>query len=455
MLDFLLPVTGLVSAIVLVLTLWRKQIVWDLGSWLVFSVGWAAMLPNLIAKLQNNIVYRRDAQFQIVSEILVANTALANACNVFTILVAGALLGRAFFGRSHRAMSAFGAAFILTSTIAIASDLSVWRTVVTGQPALLIVLLIAATFATPSREGAISGAAVFALSVMIGGTIVMVYDRSLVFMACSSKCTIAGEIYMATTTHGNTLGLISAAALPFVWLAFRGATKWWLIAFVGLNLVISGSRTAFVVGLIAFAVLLIAAPEIRGGVARGRSVVPLIASSAVAVAVAAILPLVSHDDRYLTGRGRLWSIALDQFEQSPLVGSGLTAWNDLYQQGEFGAAAAYSTHNQWMEVLLLAGGAGIVVFAIGVASLFIGGPDRQYVGLSVFLPLAALGISERPFSFGLLNSMTWVLLALVMVTTQSASFQKSLVHRSRQAALETDTNRQLRVNAVGVNHKKV
>jgi O-antigen ligase len=450
MLDFALPLTGVISAFVVFSGFWRRQIVWDHGSWLVLVVGWAAIFPNLVAKLQGDVVYRRDARFQIVSETLVANHALANICNLIAVLVAGALIVGALYGKGRRGVSIFGAAFILTSLIAMASDLELWRTLVVGQPALLIVLLLAATFATPSREGAIAGAAVFALSVAIGGGALLLYDKSLVFMSCSSKCTFAGEIYMATTTHGNTLGLITAAAIPFIWLAFEGRSKWWLIAYAVFNLALSGSRSALVVGLISLVALLISAPRIRDGVARGRSVAPLIAATFIAIGVAAVIPFLPHDDRYLTGRGGLWSLAMHQFEQHPFLGSGLTVWSDLYKQGDFGAAAAYSTHNQWMEVLLLSGLAGTVVFALGVAWLFYGRADRQYVNLAIFLPVAALGVTERPLSFGLLNSMTWVLIALVMVSTQSESFQKSFVHRSRHAAtIETTKNRNFASNALG------
>ncbi|QMU22880.1 O-antigen ligase family protein [Gordonia rubripertincta] len=417
MLELTLPLTGFITATILLRQFYFRRIAWDAGSWLIFLVGWVSIVPALLAKLRHQVIYQLDAQMQVVSETLVRNPRLEAALYFLTVCAAGALLLRVAMGGSRRQMSLFGAMFIATSLIAMLSNLNAWVHLVTGQPAVLLALLLAATFATPSREGAISGAAVFALSVAIVGTALVLYDRSIVFMECTAKCTFAGEIFMAATTHGNTLGLIMAVSIPFVWLAFSNWTKWWMLAFVIFNLALSGSRSALAVGLITMVVLGMSNPSLRDGIGRGRTFIPLGAAAAVSVLVAIVLPLVERDDTALTGRGGLWNIALNAFEDNPLIGGGITAWDTLYNQGAFGAAAAYSTHNQWVEVLLLAGLAGALTFGIGVLALFLGSQSSRYVTLAVFLPIAALGATERPLSFGLLNTLTWVLVALVMVST--------------------------------------
>lgn len=456
---FALVVAAAIAAIV-VTQQWRLgALKWDWGATFILALGWASQFPNVVAKLSGERAYRRDNQMRLVSVIAPANPTLVLVCQVVAVGVAALLLLNALHRPKHRRISYFGVAVIVASLIAMIADLSAYVALLTGQPMILLIVLMAAAFATPSRDGAIAGAALFVISICVVGAMLAIYDRAAVVMACDGKCTIAGEIYMGPTTHGNTLGLITAAGLPFVWLAFNGRARYILVAFTLFNLIISGSRTSLIVGLLTLLVLMATNPKIKNGIVSGKRLSVLTITVVASVAISIILPLTARPDSFATGRGYLWRIALEQFERQPVLGSGLTVWNQFYKSGEFNAAAAYSTHNQWVEILLLSGVVGAFAFAAGFAVLiFIGSANHRFVVLAVLLPIAALGITERPLSLGLINSMTWALVSLVAVssiTTRTAHTdpskphsvetgkpkrQQALLHQQTTALKLTDSN---------------
>ncbi|MBS9375445.1 hypothetical protein GON09_004462 [Rhodococcus sp. B50] len=406
----------------------RGTLPWDMGSTLILVVGWSAQVPALFTRLTTEVRYQRNLWGELTEVSARPPEAAILASNAIILFVALILLWRGIRQPALRTISAFGVAAMLTLVVAMSIEPAGWVNFATGQPAVLLVLLAAATFAAPSRRGAISGGAVFTLSFAFVGGILAAIRPDQAFVECSAKCSVFGEIYTGAATHGNTVGLIAAAGLPFVWLAFTGRARLWMVLYVALNLLASGSRTALTAAAVTAVVLIITQPAVEGDGARGRNLPVLTLGALAAITVALILPFAVTEDRFATGRGYLWRLALAQFEETPFVGAGLTTWNRFYQAGEFGAAAAYSTHNQWVEMLLLGGVVACLIFLLGFLSmLVIGDRARKFLVLPLLLSVCILGVAERPLSIGVVNSMTWVLVALVVASSSSTRVSASAV----------------------------
>ncbi|WP_407726264.1 O-antigen ligase family protein [Rhodococcoides fascians] len=420
MLIVVLALASLLTMVLVVKCLRSGHLVWDIGSWFILILGWAKLVSIVYGKLSGQVVVSRDTR----GELLISPVSLSP--QIETLIMFG-LLAFAMFMLVHssyrnqpRAISYFGIAVMATSVVAMLADPTAYRNVFTGNPMILLVVLFAATVAIPSRRGILTGGAVFVLSVCSLGAFIGVFDSSKVFMACrTDKCAVTGDFYMAATSHGNTLGLITAVGIPFIWLAFTGRTRLWMLAYVGANLVLTGSRTAMFAGAAVALVLFLTRPTRDAGdhvVGKNRQL--LTYAVVLASVVAAVLPFTQRPDLFATGRGYLWRIAFEQVERTPILGAGLTAWDKLFEQGEIGAAAAYSTHNQWMEILFLGGIVAFVIWILGYAALIACGSDSlKFTVLPVLLALAILGATERPMSIGLVNSMTWTLVALIALST--------------------------------------
>ncbi|MEV8193901.1 O-antigen ligase family protein [Rhodococcus pyridinivorans] len=414
----ILAASALLTAVLLRRQFTRGTLPWDMGATFVLVVGWSSQLPALYTRLTTDVGYQRNLWGELTEVSAKPPEIAVLASNALIVLVALALLWRGIREPATRTVSVFGVAAMLTLIVAMSIEPAGWINFATGQPAVLLGLLAAATFAAPSRRGAITGGAVFTLSFAVLGGLLAAVRPERVFMECSAKCSILGEIYTGASTHGNTVGLITAAGLPFVWLAFTGKVRLWMVLYLALNLAASGSRTAMAAAAVTLVALILTQPAAEGDGARGRNLPVLTLGTIGAIVIALILPFTVTEDRFATGRGYLWRLALAQFEDTPFIGAGLTTWNRFYQAGEFGAAAAYSTHNQWVEMLLLGGVVACLIFLLGFLSMLaIGDRSRKFLVIPVLLSVCVLGIAERPLSIGVVNSMTWVLIALVMVSS--------------------------------------
>ena len=101
-------------------------------------------------------------------------------------------------------------------------------------------------------------------------------------------------------------------------------------------------------------------------------------------------------DHFMTGRGIIWSLALDVWCDHPWLGFGSTAWDYDFRQA-YGLPLATSAHNQWMQALSVSG-------LVGAAALSV------YVVLLAYFAWRASGVSRG------LTLALFVLLAVRMVT---------------------------------------
>ncbi|BAH56180.1 hypothetical membrane protein (plasmid) [Rhodococcus opacus B4] len=431
----MLAAVSVIALFVVARQLRQRHLIWDAGTVFILVLGWAALIPVVLNKLSDGVMHSWNYWGELVEVPIPVDPRVQSALQYVIIGASLLLLWRSVRDADTWRISLFGIAVMGTSFVAMAVDTSAYDSIIKGQPMVLLVVLVAASFATPSREGAITGGALFTISVCATGAFLGLYAPDKVFMPCTDKCSLAGELYMAATPHSNTLGLITAIGIPFVWLAFKGPIRFWMLVYIGANLVVTGSRTSMFAAAATLVVLALTNPTHTGGSIVGRHRAFLTLGVVTSTAVAMILPFTGQSDSFATGRGYLWRIAVEQFEHTPFFGAGLTAWDRFYEAGEFGAAAAYSTHNQWLELLLLAGVAGAVVFALGWAILVFGGDEsRKFTVLPVLLTVALLSSTERPLSIGLINTMTWVLVALVALSSEGRQGQ------GRQATAATPSS---------------
>lgn len=399
---------------------------WDTGSTFLFVIGFAYMVPTAAAKLTSSFVYKDNGPFH---EKTIAGLGWADrlvslsdyaAITVAVIAFAIALLKPGRIPWTPLATPFIGIALLATSVTMAVTDQPP-----TGQPLMLIVALIAASVTRTSKQAIATGVTMLLMTELVLSTVVLLVHPNASIQPCSDKCTFVGEIFTGAASHGNGLALILTLGLPFVWLATRGKTRLWLVFYVLFVVGATGSRTSLTVAMIVTAVLALTRAGLKDNRGEGRFPAFAGLAAAAASAISLIMVLTPHDPLFVTGRGLLWNLAWQKFTESPLVGSGVKAWSDLYQGGYFGAAAAYSTHNQWMEVLLFSGVFGAVLLAWFTTSALNWQSGRGHVLLvaPIVLAIFGLGIFERPISISLVDGNTWALLGLIMLSDSRAEKQ--------------------------------
>ena len=177
---------------------------------------------------------------------------------------------------------------------------------------------------------------------------------------CRGACSGLG--FTGVLPNENLLGISLAAAMPFVYLGFRGRTRVWFVIYLAGMAAATGSRTAIGASLITLLALLVVRPGLDADLLGfGRKAIAWVV---LAGAVTTSIFVVRHhwDPSALTGRPELWGVASDYIHRSPWFGYGPTRWASLYGTSEIPQAAQRSAHNLWLDVLFVAGVAGAVLF---------------------------------------------------------------------------------------------
>lgn len=104
-------------------------------------------------------------------------------------------------------------------------------------------------------------------------------------------------------------------------------------------------------------------------------------------------------DQFMTGRGVIWSLALDVWRDHPWLGFGSTAWDYDFRHA-FSLPLATSAHNQLMQVLSVAGLIGTIPFVIYVVLLgyfsWRGSSASRGLTVGLFALLAVRMMTEVP-----------------------------------------------------------
>lgn len=222
-------------------------------------------------------------------------------------------------------------------------------------------------------------------------------------------------------THPVLLGMLAQTALVILW-ARPCRSRWLNVACWALGLgalFLAQSKTAWLCFLLSGACLLLVrrAPEAvqRAGDPRRNSfgvglclaVIAAVLALLVAVLVFDLPQLVSDffDTREgaqlatLTGRDRIWVVALEEWARQPVFGYGLTLWDADFRES-IGMANATHGHNQMIDTLARSGtvgAVGLVLYAL-VLTVMAFRYARATGGLSLALYVshALLSISEVP-----------------------------------------------------------
>jgi O-antigen ligase len=145
----------------------------------------------------------------------------------------------------------------------------------------------------------------------------------------------------------------------------------------------------------------------------------------------------------LTGRDRIWRIALQEWHASPVFGYGPTLWDDAFR-ASIGMPNATSGHNQFMDTLARSGSIGaaaLVAYALVLLVLSLRAA-RQTRGLSLalFIALALGSVSEVPLlMLGYGTELFTHLLLIVTLASANAPRPARSPVPTRQPPLQTAT----------------
>ncbi|MGN7252776.1 O-antigen ligase family protein [Arthrobacter sp. SAFR-014] len=418
MLTTVLVATGAVTLVVLIQLARKGRFEWDFGSLLIIGVGWAYQVPTIAAKLTDSQVYRIGplgektvAGLGWADRLVSLSDYAALAMAVVAILVSVARAERLSWAPVAIPMIGITLVGTLVTAMKTASFPS-------GQPLMLITLLVASALVRTSKRAVVTGVSILVLSSVLMSTVIAVLRPDAAIQQCVDKCTFAGEILTGGFSHGNGLALFVTLGIVFTWLVANGKSQLWITGYLLLIVALSGSRTSLVSAVLTVFVLTVTkASLVRGRVTGRRSIFGVVAALGACI-IALIVALIPHEDTFVTGRGYLWRLALSVYQETPAFGAGATAWSELFADRAFGAAAAYSTHNMWIEALLISGTAGALLMATFIyISLVRARLEQRLILAPVFVGLFSLGVFERPLSMTLVDGFTWALLAIVMASS--------------------------------------
>lgn len=242
------------------------------------------------------------------------------------------------------------------------------------------------------------------------------------------------------TSHPNNMGATAISLLLVLWLhPFEKGwlnTLAWISALVAL--VLTQSKTNWLAALILFGTLLVYkhGRDVRGGLRIGVWVF-LLLGGALATTGLLFVDVGEVMNRFvasdagsglttLTGRTRIWEVAVQMWLDSPLFGYGPEAWSPLHRT-QLGVPFATQAHNQLMEALSVGGLAYAVPMTVYFVLLARGAARtaEQTRGVSIaFLLLIAIRcLSEAPFGIGNMTGGDTVLHLLLFMVVVSESPQ--------------------------------
>lgn len=405
---------------------------WDLTSTFVFLVGMLANLPTAVYVIHTGRPQRLDP----LGDVVIGFPQWVDRIGTVTgglILVGSAvfLFHRLLFARATLGVAPLLAAVVVVS-LALSDGLQGQQALAPRQLTLLAVLL-ATCVARPGRPAFLGAASVGLCYAALGGLEALVAPET-VLRECTADnaCGVMNVLYSGVFTNENIFSLLVVVCIPFAWLAFRGRVRVLLACYLAFVAVATGSRLAEIAAVVTLTLLAVLRPRLPDeGQVRGASPGPaaspgpsarlgrLAAAGAVlGAAIVAGLVLPFHHARLgdFGIRATIWEMAATELPNSPLFGFGARAWSAKYRAGEIPAAVSPSLHNQWMDVLYAGGIVGLVLFAVLLACLlFRGGTKGFPVAACVLAPVLLASVVERPWSFGITNSMTFALMAAVLV----------------------------------------
>jgi O-antigen ligase len=410
---------SLVSLGILIAALDRARIRRDLdaSTALTLGMGIAGSLPVAIVAIAGGVVRRPDAVGQLATFYPSWYTPADTISKLLLlVLVSVLLLGRLLARRVvvHAAgLSAIG----LWTSVQLGS-LYHGGARPTMSSVALLACLIAATV-VPLGRGACLGAGTFGIVLAIAGGLLGLFRHDVAFIVpCRGACSGLG--FTGVLPNENLLGVSLAAAMPFVYLGFRGRTRVWFVLYLACMAAATGSRTAIVASLITLVALLVIRPSVDAD-ALGpfrKALAWVVLLSAVTSSI--VVLRLTGDSTALTGRPQLWDVASSYIHRSPWIGWGPTWWQGLYASSEIPEAAQRSSHNLWMDVLFVGGVVGAVFF-VGSLIAVITSAGRARTGAIVGIAtIFMIGTTEGVWAVGTFDFASFSFIALLLLGAGTA-----------------------------------
>ncbi len=378
---------------------------WSRSSWLTLLI---VILPNAttaVGELLNERVKGADAFFRAV----ISYTGVASQVNRIAspLLLAVSILVLAI-GLNRRTINA--ALLVFAGLLVVGAVLGTRQgfPLITGGRLTLLAVILAAAFTTPGRS-AILGVSVGAGILVTLGAAAVISNPGVASACDTHKCGAFSSAYAGISDNGNIFGLFLAASIPFFYFAWSSGRRAMIIV-VLILIVATGDRTAQIAGFVTVAVLYICRPDLDG-VRRARRLPGAVA--VVAMGIMAVLPFAPLPPDSLSTRPALWLVARRYLSQDWL-GHGPSLWTSLVERGEIPTEAGYATHNQLLEVLFVAGWIGALLTIILIVATAAQAGNRRTALWIFALPTIIMGISERPWSLGQIDALSWVIVGTLL-----------------------------------------
>lgn len=397
----------------LVLALRRARTAGDLDSSaaLTFGTGFLFSLPAALVAISGELRRRPDAFGDLVA-INPGWYHRAGDLSLFLLAALAAFLLLRGATAERVPVHTAGVLAVLLWTVAhLSSGLEGGR-LLSARGGVLLACLLAATV-LPRGRSACLGAGIFGVTLAIASGVLALFRYDVAFVVpCQGAC--GGLGFAGVLPNENLLGIALVASIPFAYLGFRGRPRFWLSLYLAGGAIATGSRTAGLGAILTLIALLIVRPRLD--VDRRAPGLTAVAWVVLTGVVVSSVYVVRHhwDPSALTTRPALWGVAWHYIHRSPWFGYGPDKWASLYGSSEIPLAAQRTTHNQWTDVLFVAGGVGAVLF-VGMALAAVWSAGRARAG--VLLALAAIlmiGTTEGAWSIGTLDLLSFSLVALIL-----------------------------------------
>jgi O-antigen ligase len=401
----------------------------DASTALTLALGWLVSLPIVVVTFSGGLVRRLDSARELVPVLPSWYEPAAYLSLALVIALAAVLLVKRLVSETRRVTvhTAGLIAILLWAVAWLASGLQ-GGPLLSLSGATLLACLLAATV-LPRGRGACVGAGLFGVTIAAASGLLAAVRFDIASVECRDDC-VLGSALTGVFANENLLGTALVAALPFAYLGFRGRTRIWLVAYVAGMAFATGSRGAMLAVVILVAALLVVRPRLDAD--RPTPVRTAIAGLLLVAALLGSLYIGQHhwssSTNSLDDRPLLWTVASEYRQQAPLFGYGPEKWETLYTQtGEIPRTAQHSTHNQWVDVVFIAGWVGAaLLLTMMVAMLWSAGPARPAV-LIVLATVFMIGTTERAWLIGAADFVSFSLVALLLLGPTGAEIRAGAV----------------------------
>ncbi len=399
----------------------------DSSSVLTFGMGWFSTLTLAVVAIAGGLKRRPDV-FDELIPVLPGWYDLAVAASLGLLMVLVAILLVRRLRSAHMPVHAAALVAVVLWTLSHLSSALRGEAFLTARGVVLLLCLLAAAV-LPGGRGASLGVGAFAVSLAVFSGLLSIVRFDVAFIPCATpradQCSVIGSAFTGALSNQNLLAAVLAASIPFTYLGFRGRARVVLVVYLAGMTIATGSITGVLTATVSVTALLVVRPTLdRSGTPAGRSA---IAGLLLAGAASGSVYFIRHDwdPSALNGRPVLWRVAWEFIHRSPWLGYGPETWAALYSAGEIPLAAQRSAHNQWLDVLFVAGGVGgVLLVGVLVAALYSSGRARAGVTI-VLATVLMIGTTEPAWSVGTFDAMSFSLIALIL-TSAPARIPQSL-----------------------------